>query len=91
MGLLGRVPRPVQVVAVVTWLGLAVLARWQHVSGHDVPVAIWVILGAGPAVYAVLGVIRFLRSSNASDRPPFALSQAWLMFFAVTGRCWRCR
>ena len=83
---LHNIPVRTRWAAGMAWVCLVVFARWQDVNGHAVPVVVSVIVGVGFAVLVAFGLVRLLRASNASDRPPFdPLSRAWHVFFVITG------
>jgi len=84
-GILRRIPRPVHLVLVVVWVAAAFWDQSASVGRHQTPLGVSIVLWSGFVVVAVFGLIRFLRSWYASDRPPFdPMSHGWLLFL-VTG------
>jgi len=85
-GIIRRIPRPVQVVLIVAWGAAAFWDKSSAVDKHQTPLGVSIVLGAGCVVIAVFGLIRFLRSWYASDRPPFdPISRGWFLFVVVAG------
>lgn len=83
--LLRYIPVRIRWTAALAWACLAVFARWQDLNGHAVPVVVSLLVGFGFAVIVAFGLVRLLRASNASDRPPFdPFSRAWQVFFVIT-------
>lgn len=84
--LLRRVPQPVWVGGAVAVLAAGLAAKWLDTSGRPQPLGLSIFLGATFVVLAGLGVVRFLRASNAPDRPPFdVFSRSWASFFVIVG------
>lgn len=80
-GILRRIPWPVQVVLVLAWVGADFWDRSASAAKHQTPIGVSIVLWSGLVVVTVFGVIRFLRSWYASDRPPFdPISRGWLLF-----------
>lgn len=85
-GILRRIPRPVQVALVVAWAGAAFWDKSASAAKHQTPIGVSIVLWSGFAVVTVFGVIRFLRSWYASDRPPFdPIDRGWLLFVVTAG------
>jgi len=85
-GIVRRIPRPVQVVLVVAWGVAAFWDRSATVEKHQTPFGVSIVLWSGFVVVAVFGLIQFLRSWYASDRPPFdPISRGWFLLVVVTG------
>ncbi len=49
------------------------------------PLALSVIAGAGLLVFCGFAVVRFLRASSATDRPPMSMSHGWPVLLVITG------
>lgn len=80
-----RVPLPVRIALFTVWAAAAAFGKWENINEHDVPLAVDVVAGTGAVVFAAFGVEHFFRTWDRPHRPPFELSQGWLVFFTVTG------
>ncbi len=70
----------------MVWAGAALWDKSASLGKHHTPLGVSIVLWSGFVVVAVFGLIRFLRSRYASDRPPFdPISRGWLLFVVTTG------
>jgi hypothetical protein len=85
-GILRRIPWPVHVALVVAWVGADFWDKSASAAKHQTPIGVSIVLWSGLVVVTVFGVIRFLRSWYASDRPPFdPISRGWLLLVVTAG------